>query len=1458
MPDLTPVLVDASVLRDKLHNKINAAFTSVLQPGIDVRGRVLTAENIRVVHKPYGPDREKAALLEGASLTHPVKATLILKDANGQVLDKQENFTLGRIPHLTDRHTMVIDGNEYQMANQLRRKAGVYTARAGNGELKSVFNLAKGQNFEVNFSPEKGTFSWTYGSTNIPLYAALRSLGTSHQEIATALGAGVADANAKAQSKHTQTALNRLYSQLEHPTKQREDATDDEKRRAVLTRLESTKLDPEVTARTLGEAHDKVSATALLQAAKKILAVHNGQQDPDDTDSLTFKTFHAMDDFLPERVKLMARTWIPKVRQAFVGKNSIKAALTASPFTVGLKKFVTTSSLAAVPTGINPMELIDHAVKITALGEGGIPSERAIPMDARMVHDTHFGAIDPVRTPESFHAGVDVRATLSAHRDDHGNLYTTLRNVKTGKNEAVKAGDLDRYVVALAGESKTSPTVRAFKHGKETRVARNELTHELPALGYQYSPATTLLPFLHNMQGNRAIMASKMGTQAVPLTYREPPLVQVKSHLPGGESYEAIWGHTIVPTAQVSGVVRKIDSEHVFIQPGGHKTAAADPGVAHPYQTHFPMPAKTSLHHTLKVKAGDKVEAGQHLGDSNYTRDGVLALGINLNTAYIPYYGYNSNDAVVISESAAKKLTSEHMYREVYMTPPGLELKKSKHKAFYGAKYRPEQYAKLDDYGVVMPNQIVNPKDPLVLGLTKQAIQGADLIFGRISKSLATPYRDNALLWEHASPGKVVSVQRNDHQITILIRTEEPMQVGDKLAGRHGNKGVVSAIIPDHQMFQDESGKPIDLLLSSAGINSRVNPSQLHEVITAKVAKKIGKPIVYDNETGHDAEKWTRELAAKHGVKINEVLYDPMLKRHIGAENGGVTVGPQYIYKLFKDTAGNFAAASAAGPYDINEQPLKTGGSTSPKGIAKMEFDALVAHGARNFLKEVSTVKGTKNDEYWRALQLGLPPPNAKTAFAFNKFTSMLEGAGLRVERSGSKFRLLPMTDADVVKKSAGALQNAGTLRAKDLRPEPGGLFDVARTGGPSGTLYSHIDLHEPIPNPVFKEPVRRLLGLTEKAFDEKLATHGGGWFKSQLAEINPEQKLQMLQQELRTAKGPRLNDVVKQIKYLQALKTQGLKPQDAYVLSKVPVVPPVFRPITQQIHDPTQLQVSDPNKLYGYLWDSNHVLKTTAVPSDLGKHRAQVYNAVASLYGVETVDDEELKGQKVKGFLSTIAGVGSPKGGFFQRKLLRRTQSVSGRGTIVPDLNLGMDEIGIPKDMLWQALQDLLVARMVRKGYRALDAAELVKNRAPAAEAALQEEIKERPVLFNRAPTLHRWSVVAGWPVPVSGKTVRINPFAEKGMAADYDGDTVQLHFPVTPGGVEDAKQMLLSELLLSDQSRNKLMVFPQHEAILGLVHATKAPTTPSPVKHFKTEQDAISAWRRGELKLTDRVQIG
>lgn len=1449
--NLRPVLEDSATRREMIRAKTIEGLTQAFP--LKAGKHTLEVSNVRVDPKEYSSREQKRAILEGRTLAERVRGDLVVKNAAGEVTSHAKDFTLMQLPYFTPRHTFIVDGTEYSVSNQIRPKPGAYVRRRGNEDLEASFNLAKGANFRVLMEPDRGLLYMqpSHTTSKIPLHPVLSALGVPHKDIASNWGAAVAQMNREA-FKNPDKHVDKLYETLVHPAKQVHH-TPEERARALREYFDATKMDPEVTLHTLGYPYERATGSAILAASKKLLDVHKAAADVDDRDSLAFKTFHSVDDFIKERVVLDARAMRAKLGfKLDASKGDLRRAMPSGPFTRSMHGLLVGSSLSSVPMQINPMELIDEASRVTMLGEGAIPSERAIPMEARDIHPTHLGILDPARSPESFKIGVDLRATIGARRDAQGNLYAPVKDVKTGKQVFLKAADMAKAVIAYPGEAiAPGKLVDVMKNGQVQRVPSSEVTHQIENVHDKYGATSNLLPLIYGVQGNRVLMASKHQGQALPLVHREAPLVQVASWKPG-KSVEQEMVRLIVPTAPHAGLITKIDDDYIHLSSSheSEKTSATITRLH--YDQNFPLAAKTALHNELKVKVGDNVEAGQPLADSNFTRNGALALGTNLRVGYMPYRGLNTNDGIVVSQGAAEKLISEHMYQHALSRDGDVQLGREKHRAYFGNRYTQAQYANLDDDGVVKPGVVLKTGDPIFVGTRPSRVTGDAALLGRLSKSLVKPFEEIIDVWKHDRPGTVVDVAKTPSRVAASIRTQEGLQIGDKLSNRYGGKGVIASIIPDHKMVQDEQGRPIDLLFTSAGVVSRINPAQIIETALGKVAEKTGKPIVVQPyEPGRDNVAFAKKMLDEHGLSDKETVFDPVTGKRIP----NIVVGKSYILKLFKTTDSNWAAHGAE-RYDYNQQPAR-GGDEGAKGIGKMEFDGLVAHNARNVLRESAAIKSQRNDEFWRAVQLGLPAPAPKTPFAYDKLLGMLAGAGVKVDKSGARLALGPLTDKDIAAMSSGALKDPHKLiRAKDLRPEAGGLFDPTVTGGMSGTKWAHVDLHEPIVNPVFEEPVRRLLGLTQKEFADHLGK-GGHWFQSELSKIDVEEKLKELRAQTKKTRGPALDGVVKQIKYLEALKQRDLKPQNAYVISKVPVTPPIIRPILP-LQD-GRLQVGDANLLYKDAFLANDQLRHavgTLPSSELRAPRQHLYDAVSALFGVGDPVSPGAEKRGAKGYLAAITGT-RPGAGFFQSKLMKRQQDISGRATIAPDPTLSMDEIGVPEGMLWGMYAKFVVGRLVRRGYSAVDAQKMVEDKSPIAREELINEAKERPVMVNRAPSLHRFNIIGAYPKLIEGKTLKLNPFAEKGTNSDYDGDAMQIHAPVTHAGIEDVKKMTLSNLIFSDKRPGVLNIAPEMESVLGLHRATQAPTSAAKTRRFATREEAMAAYHRGEINLTDPVEI-
>ena len=566
-----------------------------------------------------------------------------------------------------------------------------------------------------------------------------------------------------------------------------------------------------------------------------------------------------------------------------------------------------------------------------------------------------------------------------------------------------------------------------------------------------------------------------------------------------------------------------------------------------------------------------------------------------------------------------------------------------------------------------------------------------------------------------------------------------------------------------------------------------------------------------------------------------------------------------YIYKLMKTSATNYSARGIEN-YDTNQQPAKGGGEGSSKSIGRMELAALIAQDARNILKENAVLKSNRNDEYWQRIRLGLPPTAPKTSFAYDRFGSMLAGMGIKNDKSDNHIALAPLTDNDIKSMSKGAIKYPLFLRAKDLKPESGGLFDEVLTGGVSGNKYTHIDLAEPVINPIFEEPARRLLGMSGTDFKKNVYDRGAKVIKDQLNKLDLADKHTELLDITKTARGAKLDDAVKQIKYIEALKKTNLRPGDAYVLSKIPVVPPVSRPVLPG--QKGDLLINDVNYLYRDVMLANEALDTTKKELPDFYHipaREHLHDSVSALFGLQDAVSPQNQARGVKGFMTIIAGKGSPKYGYFQNKLIRKQLDLSGRGTAAPDINLHMDEISLPEDMIWKTYEPFIVGRLVRRGYPAIQAKEMWEERHSTAREELLKETKARPILWNRAPTLHKHNIIAAYPNPIPGKTIRVPAtWPEEGMNLDYDGDALQVHVPVTHEAVEEAKRLTLSNLLFSDKDRGDLLVKPAQEAVIGIFKATSDKSSDKKIKSFKNREEALAAYKRGEVAINDPVDIG
>jgi len=1401
--------------------------------------------NFRVIEKPVDYNTHKDALYKRGTLYEPVKADVIIKDKQGNVVDQKKGHTVLHLPRLSWNNAFLINGNEYAFKNQLRTMPGVYTRQRENEELEASFNLAKGSNFRVNMDPAKGLLNMEYGTTSIPMYPVLRSLGMEHSDIANYLGKDLAERNASEYGNKGQAAIQKLYEKLV-PENKRTATSHQERVQAIQAHYDSTVLSEKTTERTLGKGFSKVTPESILLASKKLVGVYKGDESPDDRDSLEFQRVLGVEDMFKERIRLKGKELGYKIKTKLDLAKEVKVSqvMPSTAITPMLKQYISTSQLSMIPSQINPVELLDSSLSVTRLGEGGIGSDRAIPGEVRQLHPTQMGIIDPFRTPESGHAGVDVRFTLGAGRDKDGYLYTKLKNAKTNEMEWVPARKIRDLNIAFPQQDTDKGRVDAMAKGKVSKIKPGEVDYIVNSVKDMYTLSTNMVPFLDGTQGNRIIMGSKMVGQAVPLVERETPLVGPSLNDKNTSiSMENVVAKISSPSASEDGVVSKVNPDSIVL-----KTKEGEKVI--PLANNVPMASKTFYHHTPMVKVGDKVTKGQILAESNYAKGDKLALGKNLKMAYMAYHGLNSNDAVVVSEEAAHKMRSVKMSKYVVEVDKDTRIDHYKHAANFPKQFTKDQYAKMKD-GIVQKGTILKPGDPIITVLQKKAPSIENQILGKIHKSLRSEYSDKTETWTGESEAEVVDVQQQGNKITVVTKSEEPLRIGDKVSNRYGGKGVISKIVPTESMVQDESGKPIDILWSSLSVVSRINPGQVIEVAMAKAAQKKGTEYVIPNFQKVNNIKMARQALKEAGIKDKEDVYDPVTGKTIK----GIMVGPQYTYRLFKTTDTNFSARGIDGGYDINGAPSK-GGEEGAKGTGAMEINALLAHDARDILKENAVIKGTKNTEYWRAVQLGRPVPPPQSSFAFDKFKHMLAGAGLRLDRKENNMTIAPLLDEEVKKMSSGEIKNAKMVFAKNLMPERDGLFDIVTTGGLQGTRYSHIELPESVLNPLFSDAARRLLGTSETNLKKEILEKGGDEIRKKLNSLDLDSELEKAKKDLSSLKGADKDNAYKKIKAINALKENNHKPGEAYMIKTFPVIPPQFRPIVPGKGN--DLLVSDVNHMYKDLMLAKEKLqeaKDLDLPDDdIKEMRSHLQQATGAVIGVNPPVSQKLVQSEVKGIVNTITGT---KTGFFNGKVLARRLDLTGRGSAAPDPDLGMDEVGLPEEMMWGMYAPFIMKSLVKRGYNAISAKEMVDKRTSQAREELMIESKNRPVFLNRAPTLHRFNMIAAFPKPTSGKTITVSPFMEDGMNLDYDGDALQIHLPATEDAVKDTKKMLLSNNVFGDRTREQLLAYPKHEAIAGIARVAEDKRESGKKFKFNTVREAKQAYRRGEVSLIDHVEI-
>lgn len=1395
----------------------------------------------------YSKKKRKEAILAGQSLGRRLRGTWELVDnTSGNVLESRK-ATIARIPYLTEGGTFVHRGNEYSIKHQQRLRPGVFTRIKDNGEIEAHANVlpGKGVSHRYFLDPAKGKFFLRLGQSKIPLMPLLKAMGASENDIRAAWGNDLYAAN---YGDGDGAALRKLKERL---VRGGNASTPNAELAAAFERME---LDPEVTKRTLGQPFDRLSKEAILETTKKLLAVSREEAEVDDRDHLAYQTFLGPEDLFAERLSRDRGNLRRRLLFKSTGRGGLHA-IPAAALQEQIDSALLESGLGQGLEEINPAEIFDKQTQMSRLGEGGIPSVEAVPDEARAVQPSHYGFMDPLRTPESFRVGVDVYLASNARKGSDGKLYSEFRDLKTGKNRWLTPQDAADMIIGFPGSMQSdAPRVPAMVDGKIKYVKKDQVQLELPAFENAFSPLGNLIPLKSMVKGQRVAMASRMTTQALPLTKPEAPWVQAAMPGSGGSrSYEDEYGSQMgAIRASQAGRVVAVGPDAIKVRYNNGATEDVELYNNHPYNR------KTFVHQTPAVQPGQAFNGGDLLARSNYTDDtGASALGLNARVAYVPWAGANFEDAIVISEGMAKRLSSEHMYQHDVEVNDRTRTGKKSYISLFPSRYSRDVLSRMDDDGVIKPGTEVHYGDPLILAATERPRSQ-----NKLHKKRQPGFQDATVTWKHHDPGVVTDVVQTKEGPRVLVRATQPMQVGDKLSGRYGDKGVIASIIPDHKMPQDRGGQPFEVLLNPLGIISRTNPAQKVEAALGKLAAMRGKPIkVEDFGNVEDMTAWADEQLRRAGLSNYEGLIDPETDRKIP----NVFTGNRFFMKLHH-TAESKGQGRGSGGYTAEDTPAK-GGETGSKRMALLDVNALLSHGATEVLRDASAIRGQKNEDYWLQFMSGHSPRPPRVPMVYEKFVNELKAAGINVLRQGSQTNIMALTDKDIDELAGDRVITSGdTVKFdKDLEPVKGGLFDPGTTGGHRGNRWAAIKLPEPMPNPVMEEPIRRTLGLTRKAFEDVIAGRenlpkfgsGPSAIAKALDSMNLDREIAIARARIKDGTKAARDEAVRKLGYLKSAKRLGIHPRE-WMLNKVPVLPPSFRPISR-IEDKQIPLVSDANFLYKELIeasDNYSRMKGEVGDAGLGDERLGIYHAFKAVTGLGNPITEQSREQNVRGILKQVFG-SSPKLGTVQRKLISSTVDNVGRAVITPNPGLDMDSVGLPEDKAFEVYGRFVARQLTRKGMPLTQALRNIKDRTPLARKVLIGEMEQRPVIINRAPVLHRFGIMAFRPQLTKGDTLQVSPLIVKGFNADFDGDAMNYHVPVDEEARKEAlDRMLPSRQLLSPADFKSPVHIPGQEYVGGL-YAASSGKSKRPARTFRNAEDARKAWLRGEIAIDDRVKI-
>lgn len=707
----------------------------------------------------------------------------------------------------------------------------------------------------------------------------------------------------------------------------------------------------------------------IVQIVRRLLSLKRGETEPDDIDHLGNRRVRAVGELLQNQLRVgfarMERIIKDRMTTVALEEASPKTLINPRPVVAAIREFFGSSQLSQFMDENNSLAALTHKRRLSSLGPGGLNRERA-GVEVRDIHHSHYGRVCPIETPEGPNIGLINSLATYAQLNEFGFITTPYRKIKNkqGTDELVylTADEEEEFYIAEASIPMENGTIKGdevlVRHGKSYELVPPSKVDLIEVSPFQvFSVSASLIPFLEHDDPIRALMGCNMQRQAVPLLKPEPAIV-----VTGVENRVAIDSGEVV-LAESDGEVISVTADQVVIK--------TKKGLEKHYLKKFLRSNKgTCINQRPIVKKGQKVKKGEPLADGAATAQGELALGANVLVAFLPWAGYNYEDALVISE----RLVREDVYTSIHVEEYGVEARDTKLGAEEITREIPnigeELLRNLDERGIVRIGAEVRSGDILVGKVTPKGeteLSPEERLLRAIFGEKAREVRDTSLRVPHGEKGvvvdiKVFSKENGDElqpgvlkKVKVYVAQRRKVMVGDKMSGRHGNKGVISIIVPEADLPFLPDGTPIDIVLNPLGVPSRMNVGQILELHLGWVGRALGLRFCSPPFSGA-SEKQVMALLKEAGLPENgkTILYDGRTGEPF---DNPVAVGMMYMMKLIHLVEDKIHARSI-GPYSlVTQQPLGGKAQFGGQRFGEMEVWALEGYGASSVLQEMLTVK---------------------------------------------------------------------------------------------------------------------------------------------------------------------------------------------------------------------------------------------------------------------------------------------------------------------------------------------------------------------------------------------------------------------------------------------------------------------------------------------------------------------